>query len=419
MAIRQILRIGSGDNSIETTEGYNFSGAFDIDELHGILTFSLPYLLPGQKNVSEQDIDLTRLKKYDTVQLYFREYGEGEVVPNTTIPEDLDLIFYGFIKSIKLAKGKDSIPYEIEAHGTLGLAEERTLVFERKEGELQNLLVGSTLGTELNPDDIGVLQLAFSSQTNEIIPRVEFRDVDANTLFVKINSAKNLKDVLSNIKENYALIIHQLGDGTLLVLTPFYLLSAREDDFLNVNSWSFELGTNAYELDYGDLTNNINSVVVLGFYPHFGMAVDPVMVQLNAGAGNTPGPESYNYLTFENRDITSDEDCQKVARQKLLEITRNYAIKFRTKFDPAMHIGQPFTINDNDRFTTNQVWIIKTLEWTISKDDVSAQITGYANSLDTFPEDIVISNTGIADVDALEIREKLDDQLVNWNGNFS
>ena len=424
MVVKQVMLIGSGTNSIETTEAYDLSGEFDLDELCGRMTFKLPYLLPGQKNVTEDSIDLTRLKKYDTVQLYYDEFpkqlDDGTVIqaPSVPRPADLQRIFYGYIRSIRLSKAKDNITYEIEALGTLGLGEERPLTFERKEGELLNVIAGTPSGTSLNNADIGVLQLAFGDQTSDLIPAVQFRDVDANALFIKVESAKSLKEVLSAIRERYAVIIHQVGEGTMYVMTPFYLLNAGSDESLNFNAWDFRLGLNVFDCDYGDITNNVNSVVVLGFYPHFGMAIDPIMVQLNAGSGNPVTQKNYNYMIFENRDLTSDEDCQKVARQKLLEISRNFTISFRTKFLPTMFVGQPFTFTDFDRFTESSVWVIKKIAWNITKDDVSATITGYASSLDVCPEDIVIENTGIADVDQLEIRQKLEADAANWIGRF-
>lgn len=414
--VKQIMELGSGDNSIETTEAFNINGEFDIDNLWGTLSFSLPYLLPGQKNVTEAGVlDITRLKKYDTVILYYDELEEDI---NPIRPSDLKMVFYGFISEIKLSKGKDAIDYSITAMGTMGLADDRNLVFERKQGELQNLLIGSaTAQGTLDPNDIGILQLAFGEQTADIVPEVRFIDLDANTLFINLEGGKNLHEELKRIREKYAVIIHQAGDGALLVMTPFFLLQSRNDPYLNVNGWEFTLGENVFELDYSDLTNNINSVIVKGYGGIMGMAVDPVMVQLNAGSGNDIRPENYNYLVFEQRDLFSTEDCQKVARQKLLEITRNFFVNFRTKFNPNFQVGQPFILNDYDRFNENQVWMIKKYNFTINKDDVSCMITGFANSLDFFPEDIVIDPTGIADVDVLEIRAKDVEQIL-WTGNL-
>ncbi len=418
------MLIGSGSNSIQTTEAYDMEGEFDIDELYGKLTFKLPYLLPGQKNVTSSTVDITRLKKYDTVQLYYRDFpytdANGRTVSEPAVPTlgQLKRVFYGFIKSIKLSKSKDSIDYEIEAHGSLGMADERPLSFERKEGELQNLIIGTASGNTINNADIGILQLAFGDQTNTIIPNVEFRDVNANTLFIKVDSAQNLKDVLSKIRENYAVIITQIGDGTMLVLTPFYLLSSKSDSYLSANGWSFVLGVNMFNLDYGDITDNVNSVAVLGFYPSWGVAIDPIMLQLNAGSGNPVTDKNYNFIVFENRNLQSDLDCQKVARQKLLEIERNFAVSFKTKFDPAMTVGQPFTLTDYDRFNNSSVWIIKKLQWTITKDDVSATITGYAHSLTTLPEQMVIDTAGLADINGLEAVKKADAALVTWTGNL-
>ena len=413
---RQIMEIGSGTNSIETTEAFNITGEFDIDNLWGTLSFSLPYLLPGQKNVTDTGVlDITRLKKFDTVKLY---YDEIENTISPVRPSNLFNVFYGFIDSIKLVKNKDSIDYSFSALGTMALADDRNLIFERKTGELQNLIIGSPtrVGT-LDPNDIGILQLAFGAQTSVIVPEVAFIDIEANTLFVNLQGGKKLSEVLKEIRDKYAVIIHQTGNGTLQVFTPFFLLSSQDSEYLNAYGWDFKLGVNMYNLDYGDLTNAINSVVVLGLGGVVGVAVDPVMVQLNAGSGNAVTQADYNYLVFEQRDLQGVEACQKVARQKLLEITRNFSITFKTKFLPQFAVGQPFIVNDNDRFTSDQIWIIKKFSFTINKDDISCDITGFANSLDQFPEDIIIDATGIADVDQLEIRTKLPAEL-NWLDNI-
>jgi hypothetical protein len=72
--VRQIMLIGSGSNSIETQEAYGISGEFDMDALAPKMVFNLPYLLPGQYSVSSSQVDITRLKKYDTVKLYYGEF---------------------------------------------------------------------------------------------------------------------------------------------------------------------------------------------------------------------------------------------------------------------------------------------------------------------------------------------------------
>lgn len=422
--IKTVLEVGSGSNSIQTTEGFNFKGEFDIDNLWGTLTFNLPYLLPGQKSVSQAGtLDLTRLKKYDTANLFFGEF-ERNLDSVTTTTNGMSKVFHGYVDSIRLVKNKDGFDYEISALGTMALAGERNLAFNRKSGEFKNLLAGGPIqvvgqtGEILNQDDIGLLQLTFGSELNRIIPEVEFVDIDTDTLFVNVDGGENLKEVLSQIRDNYAIIIHQNPNGTLTSFTPFFLLQARSNvqSFGISNAWTFELAVNIFNLDYGDLSSNINSVVVLGYPPAFGMAVDPIAVQLNAGSGNAVTQSNYNYEIRENRNLTSDLDCEKTARNILLDKQRNYSVTFKTKFDPRYRVGQPVVINDNDRFNAGQLWIIKKFAYNISKEDVSCDITVFTNSLTVFPENIVIEPTGIADIGALELRDKLTEQIANTGG---
>ena len=75
-AVKQAMLIGSGDNSIITTEAYEMNAEFDIEALGGGVTFKLPYLTPDQKNVSDSGVDITRLEKFDTVKIFFGEFVE-------------------------------------------------------------------------------------------------------------------------------------------------------------------------------------------------------------------------------------------------------------------------------------------------------------------------------------------------------
>jgi hypothetical protein len=166
-----------------------------------------------------------------------------------------------------------------------------------------------------------------------------------------------------------------------------------------VNAWRFDINDGTlFEIDYGDLTNHYNAVVVLGRPPVYGVAVDPIAVQNNGG--------HINYIVHENRYLVSDEDCQQVARDKLLEISKNYVVTIKTKFHPEFMVGQPFTIIDNDRFDGTQTLIIKKYSFSIDKEDVSCTIQGYANTPQMLPEKLVLEPTGVMDVDILQIRDK-------------
>lgn len=406
--IKQKMLIGSGENSIETDLASNINFTFDMDELVGTLGFNLPYI-----KFSELSVDLTRLKKGDTVKLY---YGDFDSDPGEISYTALTKVFDGFVDSIKLAKAKGSINYSLECFGLLGLGNSRKL--ERATSEMNGPVEMVNTLLQLS----GLQEGEIASQGN--IPAINVFppenvigiDTDAGTLFIKTTGGQSLMDELRNMRKNYALIIHNAGDGKIYVITPTQLLS--QPDQLNLNAWEFRLNDNMWEIDYGEVQNDINSVICLGRPPIVGYAVDPAAVQLNAGPGVTPGPQNYSYISIERRDLTSEEDCESVARNTLLEIERNYIVSFRTLFKPQFMIGQPVVIYDDDRYPDGKIFFIKKYTVTISKDDVSCYMSVYANSLTVLPEELVLSPTGIADVDVLDVQYDIANAVGWGEGGF-
>jgi hypothetical protein len=413
------------NNSIATEIVDDMHGEFDMDGLCGTLTFTLPYYInypdsdERQNPVSENGLDTNRLKKFDTVKLYFyeAESDPGEITQGTKtfrvfyadgtfqdITEnayfaggnEMALIFDGFIDKITLERMKGSMPYTITALGTLGMANYRNLEYAHKEGTAYELFQ-----TLLQIAGLQIGQFNVNPVMRDLIPawKLRFIDLDAKNRVLITDGGSDLKGVLEKFRKKYALIVHQSGDGYMNVMTPFYLLSAQSDGTLSVNAWRFDTndGT-AVIVQYGDLTAQYNAVVVLGAYPSFGVAVDPIAVQNNGG--------HINYTILENRKAKGDEECQKIARSEYLNIAKDYAITIKTKFKPEFMIGQPFTLNDHDRFTGNEVFLIKRYTWDISKGDVSASVVGITQGAVFVPENLKLSDTGILDVDTLQIRDK-------------
>jgi len=432
--IKVLLEIGSGDNSIATEIVDSMSGEFDMDALCGTLSFSLPYYInyPGsverQHPVNEIGLDTNRLKKFDTVKLYFCEaesdpgeviqgtrnfsveYSDGtftDIVENTYFAgsQEMSLIFDGYIEKITLERMKGSIPYTITAHGTIGLSNYRNLEYAHKSGNAYELFQ-----TLLQIAGLQKGQFNVSPVERDLIPawKLRFIDLDAKNRVLITDGGTALKDVLEKFRKKYALIVHQSGDGYLNVMTPFYLLNAQSDGILSVNSWRFDVNEgNTTIIQYGDLTAQYNAVVVLGAPPSYGVAVDPIAVQNNGG--------HINYQILENRKAKGDEECQKIARSEYLKLAQNYSLTIKTKFHPDFMVGQPFTLNDNDRFTGNEVFLIKRLTWTIAKNDVSAAITGITQGSTFVPANLQLSDTGILDVDTLQLRDKELD-IRQWRG---
>ena len=382
--VKQLMLIGSGSNSIETSEAHTINLEFDLDAIAPVCSFNLPYMLKDQQSTSGSEVQIAELKKYDTVKLY---YGEFDNDPGEVSIADLSLIFDGFITSINLSKSKDRFDYKINALGTAGLTYNRNTFYEVTGDSTIKSFIDRTLEA--------------ANLTKYIT--VNYVDVSAGLLPIFVEGGKNVKEVFDDLKSKYAIIITQTGDGTLLVMKPSFL--NKDQGTTGFLAWDFDINKgNVFEIDYGDITSNVNAVVVVGMGDVVGVAVDVIGVQNNSG--------QVNYQSFERYDLFDTESCEGVAQEKLLELQRNYTLTFKTLFNTSFQVGQRFTMIDNDKYDGSQVFMIKKYSVTIDKQDVSCVISGFTYSLTVLPENLVISNTGVADVDVIQLPNK--GQNVLW-----
>ena len=404
--VKQILVIGSEGNSIETELGSDFGFGGDLDKIGMDMSFNLPYV---KFNEDASGVDLTRLKKFDTAKLY---YGEFETNPGDIGLSNLNLVFDGFIDNITLSKSKDSISYAISCFSTILLPRK----LERTTEEVK--YVEDAINTLLQLGGVQDGEAAVLATIDLFPPSmIRYIDIDAQDLLVKLSGDEELVGALKKITQNYAINIYQSGDGYLNIVTPTQILQSGGD--LAFNAWEFKIDENMWSLDYGNIVNDINGVVCLGRPPDvMGQAIDPIGVQLNAGSGVTPGPQHYNYLTIQRRDLIDTESCQKVARNELLNILKNYVVTFTTKFDYRYRLGQPVTIYDNDRYPDGKIFFIKSYRVSLSKDSVVCTIVAYASSITQLPEDLVIDSDGITDVDNLDITYETQNTIGWGDGGF-
>ena len=407
--IKKVIEIGSGENSTYTEDVFGISGEFDIDNLCGTLSFNLPYWLSmpdstvQQGVISDAGVNTNALKKFDSANLYFAEFDTdpGDVTQVDTGEYQaggitLTKIFEGFIDTIKLSKSKSNINYELGCLGSMGISNYRNLTYQHTEGVASELIPTLLQISGLQQGQFNVYPV-----DRDLIPanKIRFIDVDSQNRILITDGGTSLKEVIDKLREKYALIFHQSGDGYFNIMTPFSLVQPQNNSTLSVFAWNFDINLgNLYEIDNGDLTMDYNAIVVLGAPPIYGIAVDVIAVQNNGG--------QVNYLIHENRDLQSDEDCQKVARDKLFDLNKNYIITLKTKFDPNFMVGQPVTINDNDRFNGTQVFTLKKYSFSISKDDVSCSVQVFNNSSNFIPPTLANDPSGVYDVDILNIRDK-------------
>lgn len=429
MFAKQIIEVGSGDNQIQTTLASNIEIEYDLDNIAPTASFKLPYKINSPEFVEriettvEEGLDLRTLKKYDTIKIYYNEFDidPGDVTitahseHDTMVSDEQGNIFYkifdGYIDSITLSVGKLDIDYSISALGILAITNERNAPININTRDtniayiMQELLqiANVQIGTENIPDSIPRNLIPISRMVTKI-------DIERPLTFV-IKGGKNAKEAIDSIKERYGVFIFQGVEGFVYTVSPLYLIQGEVDEQGNqtATAWDFDMAKgNIYSINYGDLTSYINSVVVLGYPGTAGVAVDIIGVQRSGG--------NLNYQIFERAELAGSEDCEKVAQDLLLKILQNNEVSIRTKFNPQFNLTHFFTIKDYNKFTGNELFLIKRIAIKISKNDVSCKLTGYTHSLTTLPQDLVISPTGVADVDYLEIKSKLPDETI-WN-NF-
>ena len=408
--IKKKIEITRDTDTFETREGDNINGGFDMDSLAGQIELELPY----QFTVSQKEIDESttsgivsfRLKKFDFLKLYYADLDSDREPTD----DEWIVIFDGYVDNVKLVKTKTSIKYNVLGFGTLALSNSRTISRNVEAQPINNM--PNTLLQRCN------LQ---SGAENEVSPDQQNNIITSDNVFVELSNsgmgqitaksvgAKNAKEAILEFKTRYGLIFHQLMDGRVLVTSPFEIINRN-----SVAAWEFDTEDNVFELDYGDLTSNIDGVIVFGREGAIGKAIDLTAVRNKNVPTDSSGRYKGNFLRIERRDLYGEHDLDKVAREILLEQTRNYSITFKTTFDPNFIIGQAFTINDHDIYSGEELFFIKSFNYIISKGDVSCNITGYTHQLTTLPENIVIGATGLADVDAFGIRDKI--EAGNWTG---
>ena len=361
--------------------GNNFSLEEDFDTNFQTLTFEFPY-------IDTPHFKTTDIKKYDSCQLYFNWFNSAEE-RDAALIDDMVQCIYGYIDSYTRSESKESgLNYNITVKSTFGLAFERSAERSSFKGNIETIttwmLQSSSVINYLNGINYKGLSKGFE---------------------IKADTSKFPGVVLKSFSEKYAINVFQTGDGILRVWTPLYMLQQ------DVNVYEYDLETNIFNIDYGDGQNNVDCVIVHGI-GNSGVAFDPIAIQLKYNLDLLPTPETIdqgllNPLHIERRDLHSETDCQKVAQEKMVELGRNYTITISTEYNPSQFLGDMFVIKNSLIIPETQKWIIKKRSVTITKDNIECSIVAYSNSVTDFPDNILISQTGILDTDMLDVTDKV------------
>ena len=363
--------------------GQNYTIDEDLDIPYMKMNFDFPYYETGEWTTKQ-------FRKYDRVQMYFDFFDSPGELARANI-DSMPKIFDGYINRMELSEDKSGgSNYKMYTRSTIGLSYERTIEIPSFSGDINTIMQRSLQQTDI---------LAY-------IPNIYVKGI-SDTMTLKVEGNKYFGKVLDQLREKYAIQTFQVGSGDLYIQTPAYLTGQ------TVEASVYDLKTNVFNMNYGEITQDVDTVVVVG-NNCIGIAFDPIGFQLKKGVAleniqTTISPDStdLNALFIYRRDLYSQQECQEVAINKLIELARNYQISFDTVFEPTRKVGDMFLINNSDRISSTQKWIMKKRTTVIGKDNVKSTISGYSNSITDFPDDILLSSTGILDTDILEVTEKV------------
>lgn len=376
--------------------GNGFTIEYDLDNLYINCSFNFPYIKSSSDvNGVTTQWDTTDLHKYDAVKIY-ADIFDNEIDRNNSTSSNMTKIFDGYIDGQPLQLSKDSgWQFQIKCKSRMGLSYERSIAAKFYSGNIQTFF-----SRALN--ESGLSTWISNFVISGISPFFQ----------VKLDSTQYFGKVLEQMKDKYAIHVFEDGENSLHVETPYFLSQQG-----SVEAYEYDIEDNVFDIDFGDKTNRVDTVIVVGSNA-IGVAFDPIAYQLKYGtsvndlqSSISPDPSKLNVRYIYRRDLFSQEDCQEIARNKLVEFAKNNTITFKTIFQPQQKVGEPFIVKNADKIPDTQLWTIKKITVTISNGDISSSIVGYSNSVVEFPEDILLSSTGILDTDILEVTDKVESSL--------
>lgn len=251
--------------------------------------------------------------------------------------------------------------------------------------------------------DLNGLVNAIKTQVDKILPG--FLDFDirldgSDIILRNVEKSKNILEALRSIREKTILYVYyDPVIDKVVITTPLYL----QYEYRNAGLQTYEFDSNENmlgTLNYGDVNNDINAVIYVGIGGVKGMAIDFA----NYAADDQIRPlYKYDFSTG------SKEELEKKARNELLDIMRNFNMSFNiplNKESLSIPIGSLCTINDHDEYDGTRYFIISKQQITVTKSDIIISLTVRAGSLQDFPEDLVLRNFGITDIDTLEVNNE-------------
>ena len=161
--------------------------------------------------------------------------------------------------------------------------------------------------------------VVLESQRRDYIPESSVNvNLGALTnLVAKTSNGSTAKDIIVNFREKYGIVFIQQLSGEVNIFSFSSLMFV--DESASIPAWNFDIRQNVFNLQYGDVTSDVDAVIVYGQGGSVGEAIDLLKVQAKGIAQDANGNYRCRYYRIERRDLLNDEDCQRVAREILLE----------------------------------------------------------------------------------------------------
>ena len=347
----------------------NISVDFSLSDLITNLSFTIP-------------VTYTKLlKKFDSIELYVGYVGENETIKL----ENLVRRFKGYITTLPKSVSKNVLTLNVGAESELEF-------FTRNE------LLYSVGADQSIPAIISILQTALKTSFPEYNINF-FLSADLEDVIVKVKHSTNVLEILESIRALAVLnVYYNPMLNMVFIVSPVFAQYLYNDYGIEV--YDFNLNNMIGTLNYGDLTNDVNQVVYVGLGGNRGVATDYSSVALGQGLKTQ---------FFRNMTTGSRVALEKMARNKLLSIQKNHKISLSTPYlEPVLRImpGELCRIADQDYFTGEEIFIINSVDITISKNDLKVDLGVFAHTLTQFPESVVLDDFGIAGEAVLNVMTK-------------
>jgi len=220
-------------NDLEIDESYDINYSEDLGELTTKGSLKLPFLnftseydeqywhesyIDIQTRKIKIDWSTNQIKKFDKIQIYYKEYDSTDGAKNAILPK-MNLIFDGYVNSINASENKSNgIVYDIGFESTLGLSfHKRTWINIPDTFPLKDIISYGLNLTRMGND----------------IPFYIIAD-DIKDVVYKVKSSNNFKEVLEELKTKYSIQIYQTANGLFYITSPAYFYSESTFDVTQV-----------------------------------------------------------------------------------------------------------------------------------------------------------------------------------------